>query len=134
MPNSSDIYMSIATDKLLQGTDVTNAVLLCELRDGKDIISENTYYFAEPKNLRLEKTDIKKEIERTDNGYVITLRSKNLAKNVRIDIDGENAAFSDNYFDLLPGRSKKVTINTGNDIENIDTRIKTFSLIDSYMQ
>lgn len=132
-PNRSEIHFSIPTDELLKGRDRKNTVLLCELRDGKNTLSENIYYFSEPKDLQLEKSDITTGVKRTEKGYELTLTAKKLAKNVYIDIDGENILFSDNYFDLLPGRSKKISVLTNSEIENIGSRIKIFSLIDSYL-
>ena len=42
----------------------------------------------------------------------MTLSSSKLAKDVFIQIPVQGARFSDNFFDLLPGENKKITITS----------------------
>ncbi|HZJ80434.1 MAG TPA: glycoside hydrolase family 2 protein, partial [Dysgonamonadaceae bacterium] len=48
----------------------------------------------------------------TDGEYRVTLESNYLAKDVFIEIPTQGAMFSDNFFDLLPGEKKVVTIKS----------------------
>jgi beta-mannosidase len=87
------------------------------------------FLFDTPKNLPLTDPAIECKLEPAAGGYRIVLRARAFAKNVclRCDIDG---AFSDNYFDLLPGTGREIFFSTINRLENNDIHI--VSLKDSY--
>ena len=42
----------------------------------------------------------------------VTLSSKQLARDIFIEIPFQGARFSDNFFDLLPGQTKKIVITS----------------------
>jgi beta-mannosidase len=47
----------------------------------------------------------------------VTVSSKNLAKNVFLDTPDGSGHFSDNYFDILPGESVVVDLETDKDLD-----------------
>jgi hypothetical protein len=47
-------------------------------------------------------------------------------------VEGEEVFFSDNYFDLIPGESKTITMDTKADIQTIKNNISVISLCNSY--
>ena len=47
-----------------------------------------------------------------DGKYEVTLSAKQLARDVFIEIPVQGARFTDNFFDLLPGQTKKVIITS----------------------
>ena len=64
-----------------------------------------------------------------DNGTLkITVSADNFAKFVRLDLSETDVVFSDNYFDLLPGESRTVTMKID---EKLDERqqLESFSLM-----
>lgn len=75
---------------------------------------ESLFYLVKPKDLALKKLEITKTIHPTENGFNIELSSETLQKNVFLysDVKGH---FSDNYFDLLPNRTKTIHFRTEND-------------------
>jgi beta-mannosidase len=96
------------------------------ISNGK-VMDEKTQYFVSPKELLLEKATIKMSIQNN----MITLLSDKLAKNVFLNVhDGENN-FRENYFDLLPGKSKNI-IFTSENKQLKSTDLTIISLIDSY--
>ena len=62
--------------------------------------------------MNLPETNIEKSISFEDGKYTVTLESKYLAKDVFVEIPIQGAMFSDNFFDLLPGEKKVVTITS----------------------
>jgi len=74
---------------------------------GKDekIIAESNHFFVKPKDLKLTKPNIKiKKISATE----IEISTDVLAKDVYLI---GNTHFSDNFFDLLPKTSKRITLS-----------------------
>lgn len=89
------------------GFDKSSHLLKAALKSDGELLAENVYYFVTPKNLKLQKAEISKEIQTTAEGILIKLESPILAKNVSLRFD-EDGFFSDNYFDLLPGETRSI--------------------------
>lgn len=113
--------------------DRTDRILTAKLKDRKgNILTENTHYFARTKDLNLPKAKIDYKTRTFDGRCEITLSSKQLAKDVFIQVPMQGAHFSDNFFDLLPGESRKIVI-TSADIRKGETPAITIKQIcDTY--
>ncbi len=83
------------------------------------------YYFEKPKNFELPKGNISKVISKIKEGFMITLKSKVLQKDVFIHTK-ESGHFSDNFFDLLPNEEKTIKFQTDSKVLN-DLKIKTLN-------
>jgi beta-mannosidase len=70
-------------------------------------------------------------VKKSDNGYTVELSTDKLAKNVYLQIE-EEGFFSDNYFDLLPGRNVVINFTSKKPVENLQNKIKLMTLTDSY--
>ena len=74
------------------------------------MLAEDVRTVAEPKDLKLPTPQIQASINKVDDKtFEITVQSQVYAKAVKLDIEGMNAKFSDNFFDLIPNRKKAVT-------------------------
>lgn len=129
--NSSMVCFEEETSKLLENIDAKNAVFMVSLKKGKEILSSNYLYFTEPKNLELQKPEIKKEIAKTGDGYTLTLSANTVVRDLYLDYDGEGH-FSDNFFDLFPGQKITVSFTPENDEGNFENKLKLFSLVDTF--
>ncbi|MEY8848724.1 glycoside hydrolase family 2 protein [Psychroserpens sp. XS_ASV72] len=88
--------------------------------------TQTSYTFlVKPKFLKLTKAPIKQTIQKTENGFSITLQSEVLQKNVFLYTNNKGR-FSDNYFDLLPNETLTIDFNTESDILD-DLKIKTLN-------
>ncbi|TGD57388.1 beta-mannosidase [Flavobacterium humi] len=103
--NSSKIYETV-TKTQLAGFNLKETVLRVQLTMPGAEEKEVLYYFEKPKNLALKKPVV--SVTYTD-ANTIEITTDILAKN--IFITAGDAFFSDNYFDLLPGRKKKIVIS-----------------------
>ncbi|MCJ7627490.1 MAG: hypothetical protein MUO50_03780 [Longimicrobiales bacterium] len=83
-------------------------------------------YFHPPKDLGLRVPAIRFEVTPEEGGVLLHLESDVLAKDVYLRLDG--AHFSDNFFDLLPGRSKSVRIETDLSAEEAEAALKIRTL------
>lgn len=97
-----------------EAADIDTACLVrLELRDSKSVlISRNDY--AKP---IVEKSKIK-TVQKSDGSYIITNQSDHIAFGIALSLRDANsgerilpAIFSDNYFNLLPGESRAISVN-----------------------
>lgn len=75
-------------------------------------VAEAVHFFAKTKDLLLPDTNISYKMKQTDGKCELTLSAGSLAKDVFIEIPLQGARFSDNFFDLLPGERKTITITS----------------------
>ena len=52
------------------------------------------------------------KVKQQDGKCEVTLSTKQLARDIFVEIPYQGARFSDNFFDLLPGQTKKITITS----------------------
>jgi len=81
-----------------------------------------------PKNLKLEKPDFAIMLARNK----IMIRANTYAKYVQLSFQENDAVFSDNYFDLLPGVTKTITYKNADDRKKILSKLKVRSLFDIF--
>jgi beta-mannosidase len=106
-----------------------SSFMMVQLHSENKVISENLLYFGRPLNLKLPKADVSITTEKTENGYILSISSDVLARNVFLDSPYNDLFFEDNFFDLIPGETKKVVLKTDR-ILVIETDITVLSLND----
>jgi beta-mannosidase len=111
--NSSKVYFSI-DKKEFEKFNSKQMVLSSKLILSEADVQSSLFYFVKPKDLELKEPKI---VIRHLDGNTIEISTDVLAKNIFLSSD--NAHFSDNYFDLLPGESIKVKSDRKS--ENIKT-------------
>jgi beta-mannosidase len=112
LPNSSKKLNSISIERY-SGYGKDSHYLHAELWVDGLLISENRFFFVEPKHLQLSDAVIRTKLSTGKNQrYALTINSNKFVKNVQIRIDGEDAVLSDNYFDVDAGSSKTVTFSS----------------------
>jgi beta-mannosidase len=73
-------------------------------------VSENRWFFEKPKHLRLPRPSISTTLRSIgESSFVLVLHAETFVKNVRLEIEGEDVVFGDNYFDIDAGESKEVS-------------------------
>jgi beta-mannosidase len=130
--NSSQCYFQKHIRELLDGMDKKDVVFATLVSEGEETLSSNLYYFVPIKEIDLPVPNITKSIVTTMNGYSIELETDKLAKNIFMDVEGSEGFFSDNYFDLIPGKTSIIYYNTNDEIPDIEKRLKIMSVVDSY--
>jgi beta-mannosidase len=110
--NSSNTFFEVKTAEFLKKVQANKQFLVVELFENGTVISNNTLYFKPIKDILLPKPEVKYEIASADGGFEISLTTDKLAKNLYMTIGDEEGFFSDNYFDLIPGQTVKVKLET----------------------
>jgi beta-mannosidase len=117
--NSSKQFYDTSLDKV----DKNSNLLVAEFNGEKSY-----FYFSKPKDLKLPKAVVQKNIRKTENGFSITLKSTVLQKDVFL-FTNVKGHFSDNFFDLVPNESIRIYFKTeANSLD--DLQIKTLNALD----
>ena len=104
----------------LGGAKALRACYVCAtLRDQEGRETErSTALFAAENKLRLPAAKVTAKQVGVENGKaVIEVRSDTYARFVRLSTDATTAPFSDNFFDLLPGETRRVSIDASGTTE-----------------
>jgi beta-mannosidase len=117
--NSSKQFYNTSLDKI----DKNSSLLVAEFNGEKSYL-----YFSKPKDLKLPKGVIQKNISKTENGFSITLKSTVLQKDLFL-FTNVKGHFSDNFFDLMPNETIRIDFNTKANFLD-DLKIKTLNAID----
>lgn len=129
--NKSQMFLELNRGGLAGSGSEDKIAIVLKLVVGKELLSENIMYLKQPKDLSLEKPEIRMNIFKNADGYEIELSTDKLAKDVYLSMD-QDGFFTDNYFDLLPGEVKKIGLKTETEIGDLKSKIEIMSLIDSY--
>ncbi|MGY3792499.1 beta-mannosidase [Aquimarina sp. 433] len=86
------------------------------------------FYLVRPKDLRLPDHKVQLEMTKVSDGYEITVSSSSLQKDVFLYAD-KKGHFEDNFFDVLPGETKKLLFQTKGDIKLEDIKVKTLNSV-----
>ena len=90
------------------------------LKQKSNVLSEKYFYFDRPMNLRLGKAEV--SVQELPNHTILVKALQSLAKNIFLEAEGY--VFDDNFFDLLPGETKKVKFSkTNNSKTSINVKI-----------
>lgn len=137
--NTSKPYYEIHIDSLLGAKRKpkwmleSKHVVRVKLMENTNTLTENLFYFTEPKDLLLSKPQITlKELRRENDEYILELSTNKLAKNVFLTLDETDVFFSNNYFDLLPGDNYIIRCKSNKTITDLDKKIQVRSLVDTY--
>jgi beta-mannosidase len=111
-PLTSRSYFDLRVPELLDGTDGKNAVVYCELLVNGKVVSSHDYFFAPFKELTFSRPTITSEVTRIHGGFSVKLSTDKFAKAIYLSVAKHDGFFSDNYFNLAPGREITVEFRT----------------------
>jgi beta-mannosidase len=115
----------------LAGFDAANTFAVVELNQGKQQVARNILYFAKPREINLPAAHLTTEIVADRTGYIVRISSSTLARDVAMSFGDLDAEPSDNYFDLLPGESISVHIESKSSLSTLKAAMQVMSLADS---
>jgi beta-mannosidase len=109
-------------------------VFVAELWQADALIARQVAYFVPVKHLELTEPGITAQVEAHGGRLSIELRAHSLAPLVELALDGADAVFSDNYFNLPAGRSVTVTcpLPAGWSAGDAAQALRICSVYDSY--
>ena len=111
--NSSTKVFQQAINEILTTEQRKNTYIQLLLTDkaGK-VLNEQIYFINKTKDLNLPNATISVKTQYKSGCCELTISTDKLAKDVFIEIPIQGARFSDNFFDLEPGITKKILISS----------------------
>lgn len=119
----------------LSRCDKQHSGLVATLREDGKIVSRKTLLLDKEKNLKLPKAKLKTVISVKGNTLELKIKTDKYARLVKAQCSKTYLPFSDNFFDLLPGEEKVITmtLNDGMNAKEIAESIVVYSLCDIEM-
>ncbi len=133
-PLTSRSYFDLRVEELLGGTDGKNAVVYAELLVNGKVVSSHDYFFAPFKELTFSKPAIASEVTATRGAFSVKLTTDKFAKAVYLSVPEHDGFFSDNYFNLVPGREISVEFRSRKPITAAEfkERLQIRSVFDAF--
>ena len=131
--NSSQRYWAMPKAAFDIAKNGSNTLLKASVSQHGKTIAENIVYLQPFKALDLPNPGLTYEISEHSDVYTIHLKTQYLAKNVYLSAN-LSGNFSENFFDLLPGEEKVVTIPKDGEtnLKSFKAGLKVESLVDTY--
>lgn len=111
--NTSMLFLKKRVDEFLSKQDAATSFLRFTLKAKNGAaLADEVFYFAYPKDQKLPEARIETSVKRRGEAIEMTLKADKLARDIFIEVPVQGVRFSDNFFDLLPGQRKKITITS----------------------
>jgi beta-mannosidase len=135
-PLASRSYFDVKVSELLEGTDKKKAFVYAELLVNGKAVSSHDYFFAPFKELAITKPAITTEVvaAKERGKFAIKLSADKFAKAVYLAVPDHDGFFSDNYFNLAPGRDMTVEFRSRAplSLDEFTTRLRVRSVFDAF--
>jgi beta-mannosidase len=110
-----------------------NGVLLwLDLHVHGKSVSENLILFALPKEIQLADPRLITVVDKTSNGYLVTVTSAAPALWTWLELENADASYGDNFFHCYPGELRKILVQPKSDLDKDEfaTQLRVRSLFD----
>jgi beta-mannosidase len=110
--------------------DSSTHYLSAALIEDAEVLSENRLFFLEPKHLQIPVPRISTKMNSRGKGEaILTVRSSSLVKNIRLEVEGNDAVFEDNYFDLDARSTRRLMIRSALNSDQLRKKLRLKWLI-----
>ena len=116
---------------LVSAENQRRVVFIAEMWKGEKLLAQSVTPFVANKHIELRKPGLKVQTQVEGQLLCMTVSSRYLARFVELSIDGTDAVFSDNYFDVAAGSAVTVTTSLPENWSDGST-IQARSLYDSF--
>jgi beta-mannosidase len=136
---SSAVYSSVSQQELLAAAgpqaDPKKSFLVVDLAANGGSVSRNLLFFERTRNLDLPYAPkIQTKLEKHGDGYVLTLQSPTLARDVFVSFGDLQTQLSDNYVDLIPGEVARIQIRSAAGLEELQSNLSLKHLMQAFVQ
>jgi len=118
----------------VEGDRQRQVVFVCELHQGEILVARTVTPFVANKHLALSQPVLKAVASVEKDQLVLAVSAQKLARFVELELDGVDAVFSDNFFDIPAGGTVGVTcpLPSGWTVEKAQKAIRMRSLYQSF--
>jgi beta-mannosidase len=130
---SNSIYFTVDRAAMAAKGDLHRSFLVFDLNVAGKQISRNLIFFSAMHDLDLPVAPkIETTVNKTADGYDLTLKSPQLARSVYVSFGNLDVQTSDNYFDLLPGEAVTLHLKSSAAEDQMTGAMKVMSLTEAY--
>jgi hypothetical protein len=102
----------VINESILKKADSTKDYLHAKVLLDGHVVSENRFFFVEPKHLQLPRSRVTFSLTSAGDELEMVLHASKFVKNVRVDVKGGDMAFSDNYIDIDAGATGVIRLGS----------------------
>ncbi|HEY9115920.1 MAG TPA: glycoside hydrolase family 2 protein, partial [Bacteroidales bacterium] len=126
--NSSLPVFEISTAEYFKKGNPSAMLLVSEIQipGRKNFI--DLHYFAPPKDLQLKKPEISVQVLEEKGNFIVQVSSDKLVKNIFLSAGSFPGRFSNNFFDVLPGKAYSVSIPKNGDLKDFEKKLTLMHL------
>ncbi|SFO19392.1 beta-mannosidase [Chitinophaga sp. YR627] len=130
----SQLLYEVPVSELLKGFDAQKVIFYSKVVKKDELLTRNVYYFAKASTMELPDPGIQTSVTTGADGTIaVKITAGKLARNVYLLLENDpKSQFSDNYFDLLPGETATVRVNSELTLQQVKEQLKVISLRDTF--
>lgn len=134
---SAEICSLNFCEQLLTKEQRRSTFLEYKFASDKEEVSSGTILFCRAKHFAFSEPGIMARVDETSESFVIELSASSFAKFVSLDLSDEDAAFSDNFFDIATEAVKVVSVSKNklskdHSVKEFSDKLTICSLVDTY--
>ena len=130
--NSSDNYFNENIYEFLYRKNSRELLFSAKLIENGNVLSDNIFFFRPFKDLKVPAPNVEYTMTKTDSGFDIEISTDKLAKNVYLQTQEDAGFFSDNYFDMLPGETRIISLKTELNENELNEMLTVRTLDDAF--
>lgn len=130
LPEQENVALSFLKAQIIDAASENNLIIDWEFVTGDDTY-EYVQHLEKFKDMRLRVPEIKLTVVPVEDYFVIEVSSPQYVKGFYMTLPGEGNFFSDNYFDLLPGKKYGVKLTSHHTLEDVRSNLKYVTLKDA---
>lgn len=130
--NASSILFTADLNEILKGNKESDVFVRAEFTEKGKQPYVNNYFLLKQKDINYPQVNISKNIRQINGGYEVALTSDKFARAVFLSLNGVDNFFSNNYFDIMPGQTIKIKVDTKLNQQDFEKQLKIVSLINGY--
>ena len=98
-------------------------------------VSENLVLLALPKELKLSDPQIATSVDKSGDGFLVTIKSEKPALWTWLELENEDAKFSDNFVQFMPDSPQTILVQPKQSLskDNFNKQLRIRSLFDTYL-
>lgn len=128
---SNDLYVA-DINQILKSNAAGDVVVHATFTEKGKASYKNNYFLTKQKDINYPVVNITKTVTPKQGGYEVKLKSDKYARAVFMSLKGIENFFENNYFDILPGETVTVKVNTNISLSDFNDQLKIVSLIDGF--
>ena len=131
----SQMVKTLQLGEHVQKVGANGLLVWLELKSSGETVSQNLVFLTEPKELKLVNPQVQAEVTETENGFLVTVKSEKPALWVWLNLETDDASFTDNFFHLCPDQLQKILVRPKTSLNKADfeSQLRIRSLFDTYL-